>query len=66
MHISKQVIQRDSQHIVPSLDVSHICNVDTPKEENTRVCRSSIQCVAVLSNVSLTQFGECAEVRIHC
>jgi len=39
--------------------------VDTPKGENTWMCHSSIICVALLPNVSLTRFGECAVVRIH-
>ena len=30
------------------------------------MCRSSTVCVALLPNVSLTRFGECVIVRIHC
>jgi hypothetical protein len=30
------------------------------------MCRSSIVRVALLPNVSLTRFGECTVVRIHC
>src|SRR6266581_4311480 len=37
------------------LDVSHFAIIDTPKGENTRMCRASIECVALLPNVSLTR-----------
>jgi len=34
------------------------------KRENTRMCRSFTLCLVLLPYVSLTRFGECADVRI--